>query len=430
MRSLAVDPAVPATDPADPWEQESSVRSYSRNWPVVLSRGVGTMLYSVDDRAYLDFFAGAGVLNYGHNNRILKSRLMAYLANDGIIQSLDMWTEAKADFLRAFRDLVLLPRGLDYKVQFTGPTGANAVEAALKLARKVTGRHTVVAFTRSFHGVSLGALSVSGSGSKRAAAGVDLHNVIRLPFDGYGSQEMSGLVLLADLIADPSSGVDLPAAVVVETVQAEGGVNVAGQEWLRKLAGICHEHDIILIIDDIQVGCGRTGSFFSFEASGIQPDIVCLSKSLSGYGLPMAIVIYRRDLDVWAPGEHNGTFRGHNAAFVTAAAAIQAYWSDGELQRQCAVKSELVSDGLAALCDKYQDHGITCRGRGLIWGVEFPMPGAARQVCNMAFRLRLLMETAGPRDEVVKLMPPLTASTDELQQGLELLGVAMHEVLR
>jgi diaminobutyrate-2-oxoglutarate transaminase len=388
------------------------------------------MLYSADGRAYLDFFAGAGALNYGHNNPFLKSRLMAYLAGDGIIHSLDMWTEAKADFLRAFRDLVLLPRGLDYKVQFTGPTGANAVEAAFKLARKVTGRHTVVAFTRSFHGMSLGALSASGSASKRAAAGVQLHNVVRLPFDGFGSQDMSGLVLLEDLLADPSSGVDLPAAVVVETVQAEGGVNIAGQAWLHKLAQVCHDHDIILIVDDIQVGCGRTGRFFSFEESGIQPDIVCLSKSLSGYGLPMSVIIYDRDLDVWRPGEHNGTFRGHNAAFVTAAAAIRAYWSDEELQRQCAAKSELVSDALAALCDKYQGHGLAFRGRGLIWGLEFPVPAAARQVCDTAFQLRLLMETAGPRDEVVKLMPPLTASDDELQQGLELLGEAVREVLR
>ena len=422
--------AVPGTDPGDPWEQESSVRSYSRNWPVVLRRGVGTTLYSADERAYLDFFAGAGALNYGHNNPILKSRLMAYLAGDGIIHSLDMWTEAKGEFLRAFRDLVLIPRGLDYKIQFTGPTGANAVEAAFKLARKVTGRRTVVAFTRSFHGVSLGALAATGSASKRAAAGVNLPDVLRLPFDGFGSQEMSGPVLLADLLADPSSGVDLPAAVVVETVQAEGGVNVAGAAWLRTLAQICQQHGIMLIVDDIQVGCGRTGRFFSFEESGIRPDIVCLSKSLSGYGLPMAILIYRRDLDVWEPGEHNGTFRGHNAAFVTATAAIQAYWSDGEFQRQCAAKSELVAAALAALCDKYAGHGLACRGRGLIWGLEFAAPGAARQVCDTAFQLCLLVEAAGPREEVVKLMPPLTASDDELQQGLDLLGEAVREVLR
>jgi len=426
---LAADPTKLAADPLDPWDQESSVRYYSRSWPVMFSRGVGTMLYSAENRAYLDFFAGAGALNYGHNNPLLKSELMEYLANDGIIHSLDMMTEAKASFLQAFRDLVLIPRGLDYKVQFTGPTGANAVEAALKLARKVTGRHAVVAFTRSFHGMSLGALSVSGSSAKRAAAGVDLHDVIRLPFDGFGSQQMSGLILLADLLADPSSGIDLPAAVVVETVQAEGGINVAGGAWLRKLAQICRDNDIVLVVDDIQVGCGRTGRFFSFEESGIEPDIVCLSKSLSGYGLPMAIVIYRRDLDVWEPGEHNGTFRGHNAAFVTAAAAVRAYWSDGELQRQCADKSELVSDALGTLCGKYREHGVAFRGRGLIWGLEFPGPGLARQVCDSAFSFGLLMETAGPRDEVVKLMPPLIASDDELRQGLELLDDAMRYVL-
>lgn len=432
MRSMPVvaDPTMPAADPVDPWEHESSVRSYSRNWPVVFSRGVGSMLYSADNRAYLDFFAGAGALNYGHNNPLLKTHLMEYLAGDGIIHSLDMMTEAKAGFLRAFRDLVLMPRGLDYKVQFTGPTGANAVEAALKLARKATKRHTAVAFTRSFHGMSLGALSVSGNSAKRAAAGLDLHNVIRLPFDGFGSQGMSGLILLEDLLADPSSGVELPAAVVVETVQAEGGINVAGDAWLRRLARVCHEHDIVLIVDDIQVGCGRTGRFFSFEESGIEPDIVCLSKSLSGYGLPMAIVIYRRDLDVWEPGEHNGTFRGHNPAFVTAAAAIRAYWSDDELQQQCADKSALVSRTLAAICDKYQGHGVTFRGRGMIWGVEFPIPALARQVCETAFSFGMLMETAGPRDEVVKLMPPLTVSADELAQGLETLGNAMRDVLR
>ena len=425
---LAADLTMPA-DPADPWEQESSVRSYSRNWPVIFSRGVGTILYSADNRAYLDFFAGAGALNYGHNNPLLKSHLIDYLANDGVIHSLDMMTEAKADFLQAFRDLVLIPRGLDYKVQFTGPTGANAVEAALKLARKVTGRHTVVAFTRAFHGMTMGALSVTGNSAKRAAAGVDLNNVVRVPFDGFGSQEMSGLTLLEDLLADPSSGIELPAAVVVETVQAEGGVNVAGDAWLRKLASMCHEHDIVLIIDDIQVGCGRTGTFFSFEESGIQPDIVCLSKSLSGYGLPMAVVIYRRGLDVWEPGEHNGTFRGHNPAFVTAAAAVRAFWSDCGLQRQCTDNSELVSDALAALAAKYQDHGVAFRGRGLIWGLEFGRPAIARQVCDTAFRFGLLMETAGARDEVVKLMPPLTASADELEQGLDLLGDAVRDVL-
>lgn len=438
MRSMptVADPAMPTAptmspaDLADPWEQESSVRNYSRNWPVVFCRGVGTMLYSADDRAYLDFFAGAGSLNYGHNNPLLKSQLMEYLAGDGIIHGLDMMTEAKAGFLQAFRDLVLMPRGLDYKVQFTGPTGANAVEAALKLARKVTKRHTVVAFTRSFHGVSLGALSVSGNSAKRGAAGVDLHNVLRLPFDGFGSQGMSGLILLEDLLADPSSGVELPAAVVVETVQAEGGINVASDAWLRTLARVCHEHDILLIVDDIQVGCGRTGRFFSFEDFGIKPDIVCLSKSLSGYGLPMAIVIYRRDLDVWEPGEHNGTFRGHNPAFVTATAALNAFWSDSELQQQCADKSSFVSGALDALCDKYQGHGVTFRGRGMIWGLEFPTAALARHVCDTAFRFGMLMETAGPRDEVVKLMPPLTASADELAQGMETLGDAVRDVLR
>ena len=295
-------------------ERESAVRSYCRTWPAVFDRAAGSWLYDENGRAYLDFFAGAGALNYGHNNPVLKRALLDYLAGDRVIHSLDMYTIAKREFLTAFDELILRPRQLDYQVQFPGPGGANSVEAALKLARKVTGRTGVISFTNAFHGMTLGALSITGNAFHRGGAGVPLAHATPMPFDPSAGSGAPGFLWLERLLDDSSSGLDKPAAVIVETVQGEGGINVARAEWLRSLAGLCQRHDILLIVDDVQMGCGRTGPFFSFETAGITPDIVCLSKSIGGYGLPLALTLIRPDLDIWQPGEHNGTFRGVNPA--------------------------------------------------------------------------------------------------------------------
>ena len=403
---------------------ESEVRSYCRNWPVVFHQGRGSRLFDRDGRGYLDFFAGAGALNYGHNHPVLKRALLDYLEQDGVTHSLDMFTSAKEAFLAEFAARVLEPRRLDYRVQFPGPTGTNSVEAALKLARKVTGRQGVVAFTGAFHGMSLGALAVTGNAEKRAGAGVPLNQVWRLPYDGFAGGEISGLKLLDGMLADSSSGMDLPAAVIVETVQGEGGVNPAGPAWLADLADLCHRRGILLIIDDIQMGCGRTGPFFSFESVGITPDIVCISKSISGYGLPMALTLFRSELDVWQPGEHNGTFRGNNPAFVTGAAALREFWSDSSLEKQTGERALLLQETLGELADRHAQHVAQARGRGLAWGLAFRDPGTARQVADAAFARGLLVETSGSRDEVVKLLPPLTATGEELAEGLELLSEA------
>ncbi|MFD8012598.1 diaminobutyrate--2-oxoglutarate transaminase [Streptomyces sp. NPDC058955] len=401
---------------------ESEVRSYSRNWPVVFDRARGSRLTDRDGRVYLDFFAGASALNYGHNHPVLKRALLDYLERDGITHSLDMLTEAKEDFLREFGARVLGPRRLDYRVQFPGPTGTNSVEAALKLARKVTGRHTVVAFTGAFHGMSLGSLAVTGNASKRGGAGVPLGHTWRLPYDGFAGGEVSGLKLLDSMLDDRSSGLDLPAAVIVETVQGEGGVNPAGHTWLADLAELCDRRGILLVVDDIQMGCGRTGPFFSFEAAGITPDIVCLSKSLSGYGLPMALTLFRTELDVWQPGEHNGTFRGNNPAFVTAAAALREFWADSALEKQTEVRGALFEERLGDLAGRYPAHVSARRGRGLAWGLAFRESDAARRVAEAAFARGLLVETSGSDDEVVKLLPPLTATDEELAEGLGVLA--------
>ncbi|MGH3910247.1 MAG: diaminobutyrate--2-oxoglutarate transaminase, partial [Pseudonocardiaceae bacterium] len=312
---------------------ESQVRSYCRGWPVVFDRATGSWMYDEEGKPYLDFFAGAGALNYGHNHPELKRALIEYLERDGVTHGLDMTTVAKRIFLERFQQVVLGPRGLDYKVQFPGPTGANSVESALKLARKVTGRESIINFTNAFHGMTLGALSVTGNSMKRGGAGIPLVHATPMPYDNYLDGQTPDFLWFERLLEDSGSGLNEPAAVIVETVQGEGGLNVARFEWLKALEQLCRRHDMLLIVDDVQMGCGRTGPFFSFEPAGITPDIVSLSKSISGYGLPMALTLIRPELDVWEPGEHNGTFRGNNAAFVTATRALETFWTDDTLQR-------------------------------------------------------------------------------------------------
>jgi diaminobutyrate-2-oxoglutarate transaminase len=404
---------------------ESEVRSYSRSFPRVFAAARGSRLIDEDGRSYVDFLAGAGVLNYGHNERRLKQRLLEYLAEDGIAHGLDMATTAKREFLETFEEVILRPRGLEYKVQFPGPGGANAVEAALKLARKVTGRRRVVAFTNGFHGMSLGALAVSGNRRARAAAGVELHDATIMPFDGYLGADVDTLGVLARALADDHSGLDTPAAFIVETVQGEGGVNVASSTWLQGLERLAREHGILLIVDDIQAGCGRCGTFFSFEAAGITPDIVCLSKAISGLGLPMALTLLRPAIDEWAPGEHNGTFRGNNLAFVTATAALEHYWRSSELEQEVQIKGDIVAERLWELELLRPGLRAQARGRGLLHGLHLGVPGLAREVAARAFEDGLVLETAGPDDAVLKIMPPLTISLDELAFGLDVIEAAI-----
>ena len=404
---------------------ESEVRSYCRSFPEVFARAKGSCVIDESGEEYIDFFAGAGVMSYGHNNEHLKSALLEYIADDGITHGLDMATEAKAAFLEAFERIVLLPRSLQYKVMFPGPTGTNSVEAALKLARKITKRVGVVAFTNGFHGMTLGSLALTGNQSKRTGAGVPLTHVTRMPFDGYFGDDVDTIEYADTLLSDASSGVDAPAAFIVETVQAEGGINVARHGWLRDLQALARKHGALLIVDDIQVGCGRTGPFFSFEKAGVQPDIVCLSKALSGYGLPFALTLIRPDLDVWKPGEHNGTFRGNNLAFVTARAALERYWTDGRLESAVGDKARIVRSALDSLANEF---GGEVRGRGLIQGLALDSDTTAA-VCREAFERGLVIETAGADDEVVKILPPLTIQPDILEDGLRTLRQAMREVV-
>lgn len=409
-------------------EIESEVQSYARAFPRVFNKAVGEYLYDEEGVEYLDFLAGAGTLNYGHNNPIFKEKLLEYIHSDGITHGLDLHTKAKAEFLETFNEKILKPRGLSYVLQFTGPTGTNAVEAALKLARNVTGRENIIAFTNGFHGVSLGALAATGNSHHRGAAGVSLNGVSRMPYDGYLGDDMDTIAYLDKVLSDSSSGIDLPAAVIVETVQGEGGINAASFEWLKDLQATCKKHDVLLIVDDIQAGCGRTGDYFSFEEAGLYPDIVTLSKSLGGYGLPFAMVLIRPEIDQWKPGEHNGTFRGNSFAFVTAKAAIDTYWSDDNFSKEIKRKGEYVSKRLEAIVEKYGEGNFSTRGRGMFQGINCVNSDIAGKITHKAFQKNMIIETSGADDQVVKFLCPLVISDENLKKGLDIVEQAIKEV--
>jgi diaminobutyrate-2-oxoglutarate transaminase len=407
---------------------ESRVRSYCRLFPTIFQRAQGSWLYDRDGKAYIDFFCGAGSLNYGHNPPSIKRAILDYLESDGVAHALDMATVAKEHFLTEFESTVLRPRHLDYRLQFVGPTGANGIEAALKLVRKVKNRSTVVAFTHGFHGLSNGALSVTANAFYRNKSYTHRNDVVFMPFDGYLGDGNDTLEYFERCLSDSGSGLDTPAAVILETVQAEGGVNVARVEWLQRLQALCRHFQILLIIDDIQVGCGRTGRFFSFERAGLNPDVVVLSKAISGFGLPMSLVLLKPDLDLWEPGEHSGTFRGNNLAFVGGTAALKL-WRNNDMKQAVAERSAILSEELTALSNDYPQLGSRVRGIGLIFGLEIESPEIAKEIVRHCFTCGLIIELCGPRRNVLKFLPPLLIEPSVLHEGFARLRTAIDTAL-
>ena len=408
---------------------ESQVRSYCRAYPVMFDKARGPFLIDKDGKKYYDFLCGAGSLNYGHNNPVLKKEIIDYLNDDRITHSLDLATKSKEEFLDSFSKHILVPRNLNYKVQFTGPTGTNAVEAALKIARKVTGRTNIVSFTNGFHGVTLGSVAATGNRHHRGGAGTPLNGVTFMPYDGYMGKKTNTLDYLRRVLEDNSSGIDLPAAVILETVQGEGGINVASSKWLQSLQDLCHEFGILMIVDDIQVGCGRTGTFFSFENAGIEPDMVVMSKSLSGFGLPFSLLLLKPKLDQWKPGEHNGTFRGNNMAFLTAKTAIDYFWTTQELEAGVALKSNILKERLGKIAKEYLSSEIEVRGKGMVYGIDCILKDLASAIRQKCFENGLILETCGPDDQVVKLLPSLTITENELRNGIDILEKSVKQVM-
>lgn len=407
---------------------ESNVRSYCRSFPTVFTKAKGSVMTDENGKEYIDFFAGAGALNFGHNPDSMIQNIIEYLQSGGILHSMDMYTPAKRDFLEYFQEHILAKRGYDYRIQFAGPTGTNAVEAAVKLARKAKNRQNIFALMGAFHGMTLGSLALTTDRCSREGAGQALQNVTHVPAP-YMFPEMDTVAYMERLITDDHSGVEKPAAIILETVQADGGINVLDIDYLRRVRQLCDKHDILMIVDDIQVGCGRTGTFFSFERADIVPDMVTLSKSIGGCGMPMALVLFKPELDIWEPGQHTGTFRGNQLSLVAGKAGLEIMVNTSlldDVKRKEAIMDQFLNEHILPL-----DSRIQCRGIGMIWGLDLSeIPGdMTKSVMAAAFRNGLILERVGRDNAVLKLMPPLVISDEQLIQGLEILKKSLIEIL-
>lgn len=407
---------------------ESNVRSYCRSFPTVFTKAKGSVMTDEDGKEYVDFFAGAGALNYGHNPDSMVDKIVDYLKNDGIVHSMDMYTAPKRDFIEYFQEKVLKPRGFDYKIQFAGPTGTNAVEAALKLARKNKKRENIFAFMGAFHGMTLGALSLTTDASSREGAGQCLHNVTHIPAP-YMLGGFDSIKYMETILTDDHSGIEKPAAVILECVQADGGIYAFDTDFLKALRELCWKHDILLIADEIQVGNARTGTFFSFEKAGIVPDIVTLSKSIGGCGMPLALVLFKEELDIWSPGEHTGTFRGNQLSLIAGKEGLRKVVEENieaEVQRKGQIVSDFLEKEVCTL-----DGRISFRGAGLIWGVdfsEFPCD-MTKPLIAECFKNGLIVERVGRDNNVLKLMPPLVIEDELLLKGLGILKESIKRIL-
>nr|WP_288452010.1 diaminobutyrate--2-oxoglutarate transaminase [uncultured Pseudomonas sp.] len=403
---------------------ESNVRSYPRKLPLAIAKAQGVWVTDVEGRRYLDCLAGAGTLALGHNHPAIVDSLSSFLASGLPMHTLDLTTPLKDAFSETL--LGVLP-AKGYCLQFCGPSGADAVEAALKLAKTVTRRSNVIAFSGGYHGMTHGALAVTGNTGPKDAVASLMPGVQFMPYPheyrcplGIGGE--AGVQALAhyfsQFIEDVESGVSLPAAVIVEAVQGEGGANPAPDAWLRTLREVTQRHGILLIVDEVQAGFGRTGRMFAFEHAGIEPDIIVMSKAVGG-GLPLAVLAIKREFDAWQPGAHTGTFRGNQMAMASGMTTLQIIQRD-QLAEQAHVRGDWLKARLNGLRERYPAIGQV-RGRGLMLGLEIvderqnpdaqgahPMDAAlSAAIQSECFKQGLLLERGGRHGSVIRLLPPL-----------------------
>lgn len=403
---------------------ETECRSYCRGIPVIFDKAQGSVITGADGSEYLDFFSGAGAVNYGHNHPQMTQAITEYLQSSHIVHALDLHTTTKSRLLTAIDEVLLKPNDWDYKIQFTGPTGTDANEAALKLARIATGRRRVVAFNGSYHGMSIGSLSVSGSNRLRSVGGPLLHETTFVPFEDGPVGKFDSIEFLERLSNDAGSGQEMPAAVIVEGVQIQAGVYSASNKWLQDVRAWTKANDVIMIMDEVQTGCGRTGAFFSFERAGIVPDMITVAKSIGGYGLPMALVFIAREFDKWNPGDHTGTFRGNQLAFLAGEIALH-FWQDPEFLKLVKANCDAIETAMATFAREPIVHA--CRCEGLIAGIDFgaKQGNRAERFQKLVLDAGVIVETCGPDHEVVKLMPPINTPTTLLIDGLDRLTLAL-----
>jgi diaminobutyrate-2-oxoglutarate transaminase len=419
-------------------ERESNARTYPRRLPIAIAEASGSLLTDMDGNVFIDFLAGAGVLTLGHN----PPELMEVLKEQSgkLTHGLDFPTKAKDDFIDA--QLSMLPPALQgqMKIHFCGPTGANAVDAAIKLCKTATGRGDVVSFQGGFHGSTAAAMALTGLLEQKNPVPNGLPGIHFFPYS-YCSRCPLGLnpsncstncaTYLERSLNDPNGGVPLPAAVILEMVQGEGGVIPATYDFIQKVRAVTLELGIPLIVDEVQTGCGRTGTWFAFEQYDIEPDVIVASKALSGVGMPVAIILYKKHLDVWAPGAHTGTFRGNQLAFAAGAAAVNMIRRD-DVMGNARARGEQVARLLEPLLDNPWVREI--RGRGLMWGIELadPVTGKpagklSRAVQASCVQRGLILECGGRDDCVVRMLPPLNVTSDIVETACRLLVEAVQE---
>ncbi|MBX8802565.1 diaminobutyrate--2-oxoglutarate transaminase family protein [Ochrobactrum sp. MR28] len=413
--------------------RESNARSYPRRFPIAVQSASGCTLTDSDGKTYIDCLAGAGTLAIGHNHPEVLDTLRNVLNSGLPLHMLDLATPLKDNFVTDLMDT--LPAGLngEAKIQFCSPSGSDAIEAAIKLAKTVTGRSDIISFRGAYHGMSQGSLSLMGSLAPKAAIGALLPGShffpypysYRCPF-GRGGTETTRLAIdyLERALRDPEGGINRPAAIILEVIQGEGGVIEAPAEWLQAVRRLTTELGILLIIDEVQTGAGRTGTFYAFEKSGVVPDIIALSKAIGG-GLPLAVIIYHEKLDLWEPGAHAGTFRGNQLAMAAGSKTLEIIERDHLTSHAAIIGAELKASlqHIAAQTPYIGD----VRGCGLMLGLEIVDPHGvpdqlghhphgpeiASLVQREAFYRGLIVETGGRHSSVLRLLPPLTITREE-----------------
>ncbi|TAN51159.1 MAG: aminotransferase class III-fold pyridoxal phosphate-dependent enzyme [Methylococcaceae bacterium] len=413
---------------------ESNARSYPRRLPIALKQACGVYVEDVDGRRYFDCLAGAGALALGHHHPVVLAALQQSLMDGVPFQTLDLTTPVKDDFVEELFGSLPAEFAGQARIQFCGPSGADAVEAAVKLVKTVGGRRPILAFRGAYHGMTHGALGLTGEiGPKLAVAGLmpEVHFLpfpyaYRCPF-GLGGEAgwQASLTYIERLLDDANSGIAPPAAMILEAVQGEGGVIPAPDEWLRGVRRITLERDIPLIIDEVQTGAGRTGAMYAFEHAGILPDVLVLSKAIGG-GLPLSVVVYHQDLDRWQPGAHAGTFRGNQLAMAAGAATLR-FIREHRLERHAAAMGERLLAHLQRIRQAARCLGEV-RGRGLMIGAEIvdasagvdhlgaypPSRDLARRIQTACLQRGLIVELGGRQGSVVRLLPPLIVSAEQV----------------
>lgn len=426
--------------------RESAARTYARSLPVVPVRARGMTIEGADGRRYLDCLSGAGTLALGHNHPVVLEAIRAVLDSGAPLHVLDLATPVKDAFTTALFET--LPRELADRgrVQFCGPAGTDAVEAAVKLVRTATGRGGLLAFSGGYHGMTAAALAATGDTAVRGAAGGTADaRVTRLPYPydyrcpfGVGGEQGAELSarLTESLLDDPKGGIQPPAGMLLEPVQGEGGVIPAPDTWLRRMRDITAARGVPLIADEVQTGVGRTGAFWAVEHSGVVPDVMVMSKAIGG-SLPLAVIVYREELDSWRPGAHAGTFRGNQLAMAAGAATLTYVRRNGLAGRAALLGARMLAH-LRTLAAGHPCIGDV-RGRGLMLGIELVDPDAApglRGVLPTAPRLAaavraaaldrgLIVELGGRDSSVIRLLPPLTITEEQSEAVLDRLADAL-----